>query len=126
MMRFPIGSLGVALVLATTLACNSGSGTNPVIPSSPPSIEGRITAVDRSGERIGSIRVEANPTDNAGSPKAVVRILQTTRLLRANVSGDFNDLRMGDWVRVWFDGPVAQSYPVQAKGGTVVVDSIAK
>lgn len=116
----------LALVIATTLACNTSSGTNPAIPSSPPSIEGRVTAVNRSGERIGSIRVEANPADNSGSDKAVVRILQTTRLLRAGARGDFNDLKTGDWVRVWFDGPVAESYPVQAKGGTVVVDSVAK
>lgn len=126
MMRSPIGSLPAALLLAATLACNSGSGTNPAIPASPPSIEGRVTAVNRSGEGIGSIRVETNPSDESGSPKAVVRILQSTKLLRANARGDFNDLRMGDWVRVWFDGPVAQSYPVQAKGGTVVVDSVPR
>ena len=119
-------SFAFALALAGTLACNSGSGTNATIPSSPPSIEGRITSVNRSGERIGSIRVETNPADEAGSPKAVVRIDQTTRLFRANASGDFNDLKTGDWVRVWFEGPVAESYPVQVKGGTVVVDSIAK
>lgn len=90
-----------------------------------PSMTGRVTATTRSGERLGSIRVEENPADSSGSQKAVVRITQTTTVLRADRKGDFNDLRVGDWVRVWFVGPVLESYPVQVQGGVVVVDSIA-
>lgn len=95
------------------------------IPLIPASISGRVTAANRSGERLGSIRVEANPADSSGSAKAVVRVTQTTTVLRKNASGDFNDIRVGDWVRVWFVGPVMESYPVQVQGGVVVVDSIA-
>ena len=80
----------------------------------------------RAGERLGSIRVEENPADSSGSQKAVVRITQTTTVLRADRKGDFNDLRVGDWVSVWFVGEVRESYPVQVQGGVVVVDSIAR
>ena len=62
-----------ALVMACTLSA-------PRAPAGPPSIEGRITAVNRAGERIGSIRVEANPSDSSGSAKAVVTITQNTEI----------------------------------------------
>ncbi len=95
------------------------------LPATVPSIVGRITAVYRDGERIGSIRVEAQPDQAAGSHKAVVRIGQdAVILLPESKSGDFNSLRTGQWVRAWFTGPVMESYPVQAKGSTVVIDSL--
>ncbi|MGH7718117.1 MAG: hypothetical protein ACREON_04645 [Gemmatimonadaceae bacterium] len=45
---------------------------------------GRVTAVNRSGERIGTIRVEAEPADSAGSAKAVARVTQGTEVLGAD------------------------------------------
>jgi beta-N-acetylhexosaminidase len=93
-------------------------------PAGPPSIEGRVTAVDRAGERTGSIRVEANPSDRSGSDKAVVRITQGTEIVRADSTrADFNALANGQWVRVWFTGPVRESYPVQADAARVQIDS---
>src|SRR5688572_1295603 len=105
----------VALV---AVACSPASTTE--VPDAPASIEGRITAVTRSGERIGSIRVEAQPGDSAGSAKAVARVGQQTAVF--GVEGrttDFNALAVGQWVRVWFTGPVAESYPVQATASVV-------
>jgi hypothetical protein len=40
-------------------------------------------------------------------------------------NGEFRSLALGQWVRVWFNGPVAESYPVQGTAGTVVIDSLA-
>ena len=106
---------------AVLLACTPST---PRAPLGPPSIEGRVTAVDRAGERIGSIRVEANPSDSAGSDKAVVRITQGTAIVRADSArADFNALFRGQWVRVWFTGPVRESYPVQADAARVQIDS---
>ena len=106
---------------AVLLACTPST---PRAPLGPPSIEGRVTAVDRAGERIGSIRVEANPSDSAGSDKAVVRITQGTAIVRADSArADFNALSRGQWVRVWFTGPVRESYPVQADAARVQIDS---
>ena len=126
-----LGALGLFAVLASTVACSSNDELSKddqrkEIPLIGPSMSGRVTAMNRSGERLGSIRVEENPADSSGSQKAVVRITQTTTVLRADRKGDYNDLRVGDWVRVWFVGPVMESYPVQVQGGVVVVDSIAK
>jgi beta-N-acetylhexosaminidase len=92
-------------------------------PAGPPSIQGRVTAVDRAGERIGSIRVEANPSESSGSDKAVVRITQGTEIVRADSArADFNALASGQWVRVWFTGPVRESYPIQADAARVEID----
>jgi uncharacterized protein DUF3221 len=106
---------------AILLAC---APSTPRAPAGPPSIEGRVTAVDRAGERIGSIRVEANPSESSGSDKAVVRITQGTAIVRADSApADFNALSSGQWVRVWFTGPVRESYPVQADAARVQIDS---
>jgi hypothetical protein len=117
-----------SLWLIAILACK---GAPPKAPAGPPSIEGRITAVQKSGERIGRINVDA-PAPNVdalatgGFTKAAIRINESTILIgpppRPKAT-DFNALHEGLWVRVWFVGPVGQSYPVQANAGTIVIDS---
>jgi len=93
----------------------------------PASIIGQITSVNRSGENIGSIRVEARPQDSAGSDKAVARIGQGTPVFGLDgKAADFNALQVGQWVRVWFTGPVAESYPVQATASAVAIDSLPR
>ena len=110
-----------SLVAALAMSCASQA---PRVPSSAPSIEGRVTAVDRRGERIGSIRVEANPSETSGSDKAVVYITQATEIVRGDsVRADFAALATGQWVRVWFTGPVRESYPVQADAALVQIDT---
>lgn len=112
-----------SLILLAILIVACAPAT-PRASSGPPSIEGRITAVDRSGDRIGTIRVEANPSESSGSDKAVVRITQSTEILRGDSARvDFGALDNGQWVRVWFVGPVRESYPVQADAGRVQIDS---
>jgi hypothetical protein len=116
----PNGLVVFGLAVAI-LACTSASRA----PAGPPSIEGRVTAVNRAGDRIGSIRVEANPSDSAGSDKAVVRVTQTTEIIRPDSArADFNALSTGQWVRVWFVGPVRESYPVQADAARVEIESL--
>jgi hypothetical protein len=113
--------LAFAVAVSLLAACTPSP---PRAPAGPPSIEGRLTAVDRAGERIGSIRVEANPSESSGSDKAVVRITQSTEIVRGDSTrADFNALSSGQWVRVWFIGPVRESYPVQADAVRVQIDS---
>ena len=122
------GRVLIALTSAVSLVVASACGQQPAeIPRGPASIAGRVTAVQRSGERIGSIRVESQPGDSAGSPKAVVRVGQRTGVTGppGAVAADFNALRVGQWVRVWFTGPVRESYPVQADAQHVAIDSTA-
>ncbi len=116
-------SLLTALAAALIAAC-----TQPMrgVPNTAPSIEGRVTAVSQSGEQIGTIRVEERPEETAGSAKASARITQSTDLWRGSTRADFRALAVGQWVRVWFTGPVAESYPVQATASTVVIDSTTR
>lgn len=112
----------LALVAATVvMSCASQA---PRVPPGAPSIEGRVTAINRGGERIGSIRVEANPLETSGSDKAVVYITQATEILRGDSARvDFAAVAQGQWVRVWFTGPVRESYPVQADAALVQIDT---
>ena len=113
-------------LIVALLAVACSPMREPSLPDAPASIAGRITSIDRSGERIGSIRVEERPADAAGSDKAVARIRQETAVRGADGSWtDFNALKVGQWVRVWFTGPVAESYPVQATASVVAIDSLA-
>jgi hypothetical protein len=113
--------------LLLTLACtgeqsrsNAGSRAVPdVMTSEAPSIRGTITR--KVQDRL---RVEEEPLDSSGSPKASVRITAATRVVRSSgESAGRDDLRQGQRVSVWFDGPVQQSYPVQATAGAVRIES---
>ena len=87
------------------------------IPDTLPSIVGQITAM-----ALPMIVVEENPAESQGSAKASVRIVESTRVLRPDKGAvSAADLQVGQKVRVWFVGPVMESYPVQAAAGTIVI-----
>jgi len=84
----------------------------------PADIRGSITRLDDR-----QLLVEENPGEETGSPKAWVRLTATTEILdAAGKSLGVTDLRKGQIVAVWFDGPAAESYPLQAKARTIVVE----
>jgi beta-N-acetylhexosaminidase len=115
------GTWLASLAGALVISCASQA---PRVPSSAPSIEGRVTAVDRQGEGIGSIRVEANPAEASGSDKAVVYVTQSTDIVRGDSARvSLAAVARGQWVRVWFTGPVRESYPVQADAALVQIDT---
>jgi hypothetical protein len=93
-------------------------------PAGPPSIRGTITSLTPIAGQ-GVILVEERPQDQAGSNKASVTINGATRIYRGRVSastkGSFGDLRNGQIVEVWFNGPVLTSYPVQAIASVIVI-----
>jgi len=119
-------------LLVSAIACGDAP-TAPTVPSSPEGIAGRITSVVATGNFSGRILVEFNPSSATSGPKALVTVTGTTTIFvvrSGNVSlfdsnGEFRSLALGQWVRVWFNGPVAESYPVQGTAGTVVIDSLA-
>ncbi len=122
-MRRTSASLLLAAAWATLSACDT-SAKSPVEPSTPAGITGRITSVVPVGNFRGTIRVEANPGSPSSGDKAIVTVTgATTILLVSRAEGEFRLLQSGQWVRVWFDGPVAESYPVQGTAATVVIDS---
>lgn len=110
-----------ALLLAVVLASCAERA-----PARAPDISGQITRATTSvvdGSRRITILVEAVPTDVSGSAKALVTVDRSTRIFhtKASVSAVVEDLLPGATVSVWFDGPVAESYPVQARAGTLVI-----
>lgn len=105
---------GSLVVLLLALGCAAA----PVTPAGDPHIVGVITWMDGD-----TIRVEENPNESIGSPKASVRITPETSVTTVSgVRGSADELQVGTRVRVWFTGPVAESYPLQARAAAVVIE----
>ena len=70
------------------------------------------------------IRVEERPDADSGSAKAALRLTPETHLFWPDGEpADRGDLRLGARVRAWVDGPVMESYPVQAAAAALVIES---
>ena len=119
-------ALTAALALALLGACSGDDDAAPT--PDDPDIRGAITSIsDGSGDVIGSVRIEGATGQGTTYDKAVVRVESDTRILRG--AGDvvalsevtFADLQVGQTVEAWFTGPVAESYPVQAKASQIVI-----
>jgi beta-N-acetylhexosaminidase len=99
------------------------------VPADTPGITGTITyvALSQTPPPLASITVEggAQP-DGAVSDKAVVAITEKTAIFDAQGARvDAQTLRVGQQVKVWFTGPVAESYPVQGTASAVQIVSAA-
>jgi beta-N-acetylhexosaminidase len=95
-------------------------------PSRAADISGQITRATTSvvdGSRRITLLVETVPSDVSGSPKALVTVDGSTRVFSANasLSPKVEDLLPGTTVSVWFEGPVAESYPVQGRAGSLLI-----
>jgi hypothetical protein len=109
------------------LACAApGSGSNAgnredpdAVTTRSPSIRGTLTK--RTPDRI---LIEEEPLDSSGSAKASLRLTAKTRVVRGSgETARVEDLRVGQQVSAWFDGPVMQSYPIQAAAAAVRIES---
>jgi len=114
-------AVALSLALAAT-ACSAGA-LRP--PAGDPSIEGVITQLTPSAEG-GALLIESDGDPVYEHDKASVRVDAKTLLLRQETGGTyvriaFTDLAEGSTVCAWFEGPVAESYPVQAYAGALVV-----
>lgn len=120
MRRMLVPTLAVALAALAVVGC----APEPRPPSGDPSIRGEITSLDPTDEGA-SMLVESSGEPVFEVDKAQVTLDEASVLLRVTKDGyesaNISDLDEGDVVDVWFEGPVAESYPVQAYGGTVVV-----
>ena len=127
---------GLALVLA--LAGCGGGASAGALPDEHAGIEGTVTSVrpfdprdQPPTDRVGVLRVEEYPDRQVGDPglptggdKATVTVTTDTRILGQKAGAlqraAFDDLATGQQIAVWFSGPVAESYPVQATAATIV------
>ena len=115
----------VLLVGITTAIALGACSADTGIPAGPSSISGRITAVTAAPDG-GSLLIEAPGAEPPAYDAASVRVTPETRLLRRGDDGStekiaFSAFERGQRVDVWFEGPVAESYPVQASAGTVLL-----
>jgi hypothetical protein len=87
---------------------------------------GFITEIHPNGEGdiVGRISVESH-ADKIVS-KYIVTITDETLIFRQDGDNlrqaDFKAFENKQWVRIWFTGPVLESYPVQATAGQVVIE----
>jgi hypothetical protein len=116
------GAIGIAAWLAATAVLLSGCPATrrdaSPLPTAPASIAGHVEAV-----QLPSILVVADGPQAGGSDRASVRLHTGTHVLwRTGAAAAVTDVRVGQQVRVWFDGPVMESYPVQAVAGVLVIE----
>ena len=116
-------ALLIVIVLAAGILILSGCiidnvDVNPTYTE--PGIRGHITKI-YSGNGNVSILVEGNIEEDTQYDKALVRITDDTMIQKDDMSRLFEvtDLKVGDRVEVYFTGPVAESYPVQAVASIV-------
>ena len=83
-------------------------------------ILGTITSLDTSGEQV-TILVEGDITPDTSYDKASIRIDDATKVFADQDEASKEDLTLGMTVKVKFEGPVAESYPVQAYAKTLTM-----
>ena len=139
-MRHTIGALAVLAVLAVPGAavvggCGGATAAQPASPSpsaSPPAaplspsgpadITGAVKDIagGTGGDALPVLLVVAGPGSTSSVDRASVRVTRDTVVWTAQGGrGTAADLAAGERVAVWFTGPVAESYPVQAAAGVV-------
>jgi hypothetical protein len=85
------------------------------------------TGCGKSGV-LGTFLVEDGVDPDGRALAASVKVPPDIAILREDGQGgwavaSFDDLAVGQTVQVWFDGPVAESYPVQATAGSIVIEA---
>lgn len=81
-------------------------------------IRGEITEINTSSDnKIVSIMVEGELEEDTSFDKASIRIDKNTKIYMANTKAKVStdELEEGLKIEAIFDGPIAESYPVQAK-----------
>jgi len=91
------------------------------LPSDPPSVTGTVAQVSQAGDGARILVTGSGQVDRAS-----VLLDARTVLLREKAGGGTSALLLseivaGSRVSVRFDGPVAESYPVQGHAGTVLL-----
>ena len=108
----------LALALLVTSACGGGAATRAA------DIAGIVTSVSGRADGV-TVLVESDPSTPSTGAKASVAVTSGTKITRRAQGGDIaatvRELTPGVQVEVWFDGPAAMSYPVQAKALAVVI-----
>ena len=87
-----------------------------------------VSPADEEGKKagvLGQILIEGRKDKDTEYEKAIVKVTRGTRIYR-QVGRDlkeasFDDLKPGVRMEITFQGPVAESFPVQATAGKIVI-----
>jgi hypothetical protein len=95
-------------------------------PKAKADVSGVITRVNLAGDDgKGSFLVEGKKGGGATYDKAWVRVTGKTKIEQLadgqRRPARFEDLRKDCLIEAWFSGPVAESYPVQATAGVILI-----
>lgn len=85
-------------------------------------IKGKITEIHIVEEEITSVLIEGDIEENAMYDKADVAIKDSTKIYKDDKDDEeinVEDLEEGQTIEVIFDGPVAESHPVQGTAKTI-------
>ncbi|MCG0276867.1 MAG: hypothetical protein L5655_12080 [Thermosediminibacteraceae bacterium] len=108
------------LILALTLALISCNNSNQAKNAPPLAVRGVITKLDNNGENV-VITVESKRDEDTAYDKARVTIEKNTKIYEKDKEITASDLREYMFVEVYYDGVVAESYPVQMGADKIVV-----
>lgn len=112
-------ALALALTMLSVVACSSG-GKNGGLPTEKPLVNGTITQKD--GDRY---LIEEKPGQQSGDMKCWFAATGKTSVYRQNGklvdAAKTTDLKVGQTVSAWAEGPVRESYPCQADAGTILI-----
>lgn len=130
-------ALAVLFVLGAAVVggCGGATAAQPASPSpsvqpsaSPPSAPADITgtvddlSIGTAGDSLPVLLIVADPGSTSSVDRASVRVTKSTVVWTADgVRGAASALAKGGRVAVWFSGPVAESYPVQATAGAIEI-----
>lgn len=115
MRSFRVACVAACLPLMLS-ACVAGERR---LPAGEPYLTGTITSV--GGEPL-IVRIEEIPGGlDTGGAKAMARITSRTSVIRDGTPIAPGELRMGQRASLWFEGPVAESYPVQGEAAAISV-----
>ncbi|MDP2183674.1 MAG: DUF3221 domain-containing protein [Actinomycetota bacterium] len=112
--RILIAALAALVLTAAVVGCTAAP------PSEPPSITGTVTQYMADGTGGGSFLIENGTPGSSGYNVASVHVDSKTEIFDAKDNpATFADISQASKLEVWFTGPVAESYPVQATAGSI-------
>jgi len=112
-----LNALFFGAVMNSACSLAATDATAPEVLTTKPDIIGQVTAI-----ALPIIVVEENPAEPHGSAKARVRVTKNTQVLSQGKDvAAITELQAGQQVKVWFTGPVMESYPLQATAGVIVI-----
>jgi len=119
-------ALVLLMLFALVTGCSSEDTslpdpTGPKVPDRAPDIRGVVVNTTRTAGQIAML-VEGDPEGGTTYDRASVTVTGSTKVLhRDGTSATLANVPDGARIEVWFTGPVAESYPVQATADVILI-----